>query len=118
MINWTEDQKKEALREGYVCCDYYFMCWNDPPPYERGACCKHMQDYRMCQACKKTFFEKIKKYKEAMKPTEKKRIELAFRTFVEGNDCFDEDTPKPEMEHFSFIFETAWILGRLEGFMR
>ncbi len=41
---WTEKNKNTALEEGYVCCEYYFVCWDDPPPYERGACCKHMKD--------------------------------------------------------------------------
>lgn len=44
MYNLTEKQKEEAVEEGYVCCEYYFVCWNDPPPYERGACCHHMGD--------------------------------------------------------------------------
>lgn len=41
---WTEENKKWALEEGVVCCEYYFVCWHDPPPYERGACCHHMHD--------------------------------------------------------------------------
>ena len=41
---WTEERKEWALSNGYVCCEYYFVCWHDPPPYERGACCHHMKD--------------------------------------------------------------------------
>ena len=53
-------------------------------------------------------YKEFNKIEKSISPVEEKIIIDQFKTMVDGNDCFDDES-SPEMKHLLWVFRHGWI---------